>query len=263
MGPRWPPPEGHTIPGERWPERQHARRRVHRPWRRRGGCARRAGRQPPQPPPPPPPPARRTPPDARRRVRRPPPERRTRAALVANSMALNGTMPCQPRPTLVRGMRRQPVNSTGKKVIHSASQMWQYVKTIDTAGIDTALSRSSRASAPLRERKSTASCSAKTVHASESAIARPSTATTSHVGGRVSSGGKLEASEAGAARGVSGGGAVTGSGLTTGSSGSAATRLRRLPPAAGVLIRQRSRGSSVFRLPARARRLHFVFRFPH
>mmetsp|Transcript_42207 Transcript_42207/g.136977 ORF Transcript_42207/g.136977 Transcript_42207/m.136977 type:complete len:250 (-) Transcript_42207:413-1162(-) len=45
-------------------------------------------------------------------------------ALSAKGTALKGMMPCHPRPTFVRGMRRQPTKLTGLKVIHSASQMW-------------------------------------------------------------------------------------------------------------------------------------------
>eukprot|EP00967_Tisochrysis_lutea_P137390 scaffold246473_cov31-Tisochrysis_lutea.AAC.4 len=46
-------------------------------------------------------------------------------AFLAKTSALNGTIPCQPSPTFVLGIRAQPTKSTGRNVIQRASHMWQ------------------------------------------------------------------------------------------------------------------------------------------
>ena len=46
-------------------------------------------------------------------------------AFSAKATRLLKTMPSHPRPKLVPGTRQQPTKYGGKKVIHSASQMWK------------------------------------------------------------------------------------------------------------------------------------------
>ena len=46
-------------------------------------------------------------------------------AFSAKATRLLKTMPSHPRPKLVPGTRQQPTKYDGKKVIHSASQMWK------------------------------------------------------------------------------------------------------------------------------------------